>query len=680
MLEPEDDGPDPVVRDYPDLYRDVADALHVSGLSDEALRFYEPLYDLAFKHMSLRDFIGMYSSYKAIGHEEKARELLPIFRKWNPDKLEDLAILAKFFEDNDMEDDAMKRGEAVYKHGGGYLLRKIEFQGYLRIQGYLADQRKRARGKHGVRKARVNKYRKALRVATGDGDESQEEGHGEAPSLGPITERPKSGLFRTRKLLPALRPKTFLPDDTVEIDVPMDAIDQSLFARKLKDLVNDFPEDFKEARAQHREIVSSFQRLEELSETAEEGNEEAILEWIMIARELIEEFSTFDLFYYDRRREFIGYFRRVGSGGFWKDSALMVLAVRANDYEDGYITEPDLKEKPERVPVDFYGIHFEKWFDIFARYAIFCARRGEEDRCFNTIEVVGQSNIFYRSQRYTQQLQICRLACALALDDSLQGASAIRWLLRTYPFSSDLFRLYGGANRYCSIPSGFATSPGLKVLLRYIKTMDYALLKSDQREWYNFRGSDHIDWMSKSVSSDILKYVKDHDPALFALYAHVLMCGGSYMAALNYYFRAFAITPQDPVLNLCIGVAYIQHAMKRLSENRQFQIQQGLSFIYRYYEIRTKDNVDVHCSEAEFNMGRIWHSLGLLSQAIPFYERCVQVGERVRDKAKQNEDNNGSSAVDNFASEAAFAIQMIYALSGNFEGAGKVTERALVIE
>jgi general transcription factor 3C polypeptide 3 (transcription factor C subunit 4) len=156
-----------------------------------------------------------------------------------------------------------------------------------------------------------------------------------------------------------------------------------------------------------------------------------------------------------------------------------------------------------------------------------------------------------------------------------------------------------------------------------------------------------------------------------------LSCGGSYMAALNYYFRAFALTPDDPVLNLSIGIAYIQHAMKRLSENRQYQIQQGLAFVNRYYELRTKDDIAIHVQEAEFNVARVWHGLGLVSLAIPAYEKCIGLSERVKQEA-QVEDTDG--AYEDFKYEAAFAIQSIYVISGNYEGARRVTEEVLVIE
>jgi general transcription factor 3C polypeptide 3 (transcription factor C subunit 4) len=266
------------------------------------------------------------------------------------------------------------------------------------------------------------------------------------------------------------------------------------------------------------------------------------------------------------------------------------------------------------------------------------------------------------------------------VDSSNQASSAVRWLLKEHPFGTDLLRLYSCVNRLCTIPEGYSTGPSHKILMRYIKTMDFALLTEEQRIWYNFRDrKDNAGGFQNSVNREDVKFVVDHDPALFALYAHVLQCGGSYMAALNYYFRAFAITPDDPILNLSIGIAYIQHAMKRLSENRQYQIQQGLAFVNRYYELRTKDNVAIHCQEAEFNFARIWHGLGLVTHALPAYERCIAMSERVKQEAA-DQCSDGHWDHEDFKFEAAFAIQSIYAISGNAEAARHITENVLVIE
>jgi general transcription factor 3C polypeptide 3 (transcription factor C subunit 4) len=632
---------------------------------------------------------------KNLGQPEKAEEMIPMFKEWNAESVDDLVKLAVFFERQGMLAEAVQRAEILYRNKYAHRLRALGFKAYDDMRDeYLAERRK-ARGKHSTRKRTVRKQRKLTKKAVGRGEADEDSGHDgddkELPSLGPLTERPSQGLFRTKRgaAKPA-KAQTFLPIEdepasvskptTIEgTSVPLKSIDHRLFRQRLDALAKNNAEDLQTARAQHRETVTSFKRLDEISDAAENGDESAINESLSITRELIEEFSTFDIFYASRKEDFVSYFRRTGDHELWKESALMVLAVAANNVEDG-VTDPELKERPDQPPTDFWGINFEKWIEAFGRYAIILAREGDDERCFSTLDIALQSNLVWRSEHYRSQLQLCRLVCALAVDDSNQASSAVRWLLKEHPFGSDLFRLFSCVNRLCAFPEGYSTGPSHKILLRYIKTMDYALLTEEQRIWYNFRDrKDSAGGFQNSVNIEDVKFVKDHDPALFALYAHVLMCGGSYMPALNYYFRAFAITPDDPILNLSIGVAYIQHAMKRLSENRQYQIQQGLAFVNRYYELRTRDNVAIHCQEAEFNFARIWHGLGLVSHAIPAYDRCIAMSERVKEEA-DDQCNDGEWGHEDFKYEAAFAIQSIYAISGDAEAARSVTESVLVLE
>lgn len=698
-MNPDDHSPDALVWDYEDLFRIIADALHATGHDEDALRFYQPLHAKDSRELNLMSYIGLHTCYKNQGQQEKADEVIPILQKWPAGSYDDLAVLAKFFEDNGLWRDAMQRAETIYRDKYGHKLKNLDFQAYDELRAYYYQQRRRARGNYGRRKSAVQKKQKMMKKAIAQNDEddsSNERSQKELPAISDKAERPKKGLFRTKRAK-AAKAQTFLPvlDDSLEgmieseleprrktiegTDVPLKAVEQRFFRKKLEVLASDHGDDLTTARAQHREIVSSFQRLDDLAKRAEDDDEHAINETFSITRELIQEFSTFELFYTNRKEDLRTYFRRIGTGDIWKESALMVLAVAANHAEDGE-TDLELTEKPDEAPEHFWGVHFDKWCDAFGHYAILLARSGDDEQCFATLDIAVQANVFHRSRKYHTQLQLCRLTCALSLDNSNQASVSIRYLLKEYTYGTDLFRLYSGANRLCSFPEGYSTGPSHKAFMRYIKTMDYALLDSESRVWYNFRnpgvskgGFDY------NINSEDVDKVVDHDPALYALYGHVLMGGGSYVAALNYYFRAYAMSQDDPILNLSIGVAYIQHAMKRLSENRQFQIQQGLAFLYRYYEMRIKSESAVHRQEAEFNVGRMWHALGLTSLAIPSYERCLELRSAV-EKEAQDRCQDGEWAHEDFASEAAFAMQSIYAIGGNLAAAKKVTDDVLVLE
>ncbi|KAF2001115.1 TPR-like protein [Amniculicola lignicola CBS 123094] len=699
MLDPEDRSDNAIVFDYPDLFSEIANSLHVAGFDREALLFYEALQSRQKRHdMTLKTYVGFYTSYRNLERTGEARNLVPVFETWQTKSLEEVAVLARLFEESHMEEQAEERAELVYRNGGVRFLNKVGYQGLEELQEKYLRSNRPGRGNHRAKKVRARKHAKKVRNVTRPEEDSDHEGN--TRSLGPLLHRPSAGLFRSKKVVTGEKPKAFLPVEVRTLKgtlVPYTAIDERRFRIDLEFLAKNYSDELQQARAQHREIVASFEILDHLFEAAEGGDEDATAKWMSIARELIKEFSTFDLFYSDRREPFAGYFRALGNGNLWKESALMVLAVADNNLQDG-IENPEIKQYPEPPPQDFYGVHFDKWFDVFAIYAVFLGRQGHSERCFNALDTVLQSNIFYKSKHYTHKTQACRLACGLAFDDSIQASIAIRWFMKYYPFSSDMFRLYSSLNRVCLNPNGFMRNSVLKVLVRYMKTMDFALMTEPQREKYNFQGDDNSGtaWRTKVISSDIIEHVKDHDPALFTLYGHVMMCGQSYIGALNSYFRAYAITPDDPLISLSIGVAYIQHAVNRQSENRQYQIQQGIAFMYRYRDLRTKDGKPEHQSEVDYNLGRMWHALGLLSPAADAYERCINFSKRTKEakeRAQHEKANTASQdeqggqglepeilSVEDYSSEAAFALRAIYEQSGDMSAAMRITMESLVLE
>ena len=71
--------------------------------------------------------------------------------------------------------------------------------------------------------------------------------------------------------------------------------------------------------------------------------------------------------------------------------------------------------------------------------------------------------------------------------------------------------------------------------------------------------------------------------------------------------------------------------------------------------------------EATYNVARAYHMLGLTHLAIPYYEQCLNLSETVRQQYC-------GTGVEDFAQEAAFALQGIWAASGNEKRAQVVTE------
>ncbi|KAJ3113981.1 General transcription factor IIIC, polypeptide 3 [Phlyctochytrium bullatum] len=86
---------------------------------------------------------------------------------------------------------------------------------------------------------------------------------------------------------------------------------------------------------------------------------------------------------------------------------------------------------------------------------------------------------------------------------------------------------------------------------------------------------------------------------------------------IAFYVKAFNIEPNDPVLNLSLGLAYLHYGMTRRAVFRQKRILQAFMFLFRYYELSK------HTIDAAYNLGRAFHQLNLLDLAVEYYEKVL---------------------------------------------------------
>lgn len=137
----------------------------------------------------------------------------------------------------------------------------------------------------------------------------------------------------------------------------------------------------------------------------------------------------------------------------------------------------------------------------------------------------------------------------------------------------------------------------------------------------------------------------------------------------DYFFRAYALDPTNPIINLNIGLAYIHDALRKTTENRQHCILQGLTFLFVYYDDRKLScNVEER-QEAHYNMGRCYQLLGLPHLAIPYYSLVLEEASGVGEISSREDLNV----------ETAYNLQTIYSASGNSTLAKHITERWLTI-
>lgn len=129
--------------------------------------------------------------------------------------------------------------------------------------------------------------------------------------------------------------------------------------------------------------------------------------------------------------------------------------------------------------------------------------------------------------------------------------------------------------------------------------------------------------------------------------------------------------PKNPLVNLSLALAYIQYAIKRQAANRHHLITQGLTFLFAYYDLRRRSGDASEQQEAEFNVARAYHMLGLTHLAIPYYERCLSCSNGLQEVR--------SSPRDDFAAEAAFALRNIWAANGEMGKAADISRMYLVV-
>ena len=273
--------------------------------------------------------------------------------------------------------------------------------------------------------------------------------------------------------------------------------------------------------------------------------------------------------------------------------------------------------------------------------------------------------------------------------------------MKEYQFVTDTYRIFAILSRLSGDPhrSLFHSSPNMKFMLRQIKAMDFSLSEhmsqaGPTRALRQPRYHERVALSSRNEMGEVIA-AEEMDVALLTLYGHILYSGNSFYPALNYFFRAYSLDPENPAVLLSIAGSYLHHSLKRQSENRHYLIMEGLSFMHEYRRVREKEgSLLQERQEMEFNFGRVYHMLGLAHLAVEGYHKALELGEQIRiESQKARGQVPGTDGVDivmgeadvqqpfveDFSSEAAVALQTIYAFSGDLKAAKDITEKWLVI-
>ncbi|KAL9005044.1 MAG: hypothetical protein Q9188_002151 [Gyalolechia gomerana] len=603
LLNPGDSSLDAQLFQYPDMFRDAADALRGAGFYQAALRYYEPLQQVS-GYADVSYYVDMAFCYKSVGHNAEAeacyssimeleRERSSTRIRLSPDASEVAVVGGTAF-------DVMDRMPAPY-------------QPFPSSEGI------------------------GLEISS------------------------PTSTSRTAALSAMLIPRP------------------SKLSSKRRNADKRFQMQLREDKTR-----TLYGRTQELLEKARSGDVEVLPQWMTAAQELVDDFRSHRGFYpFDRSLKTYGQSKLsvIESLKYRVDQAMQDIVGHAGrppgkmilinlQWASVALTSQldDLASDPAVIAGDFRGIPFSAWLDLMLEYSMLLAQSHDYPKAYEILSIANGANVFNSSPDCTFLIHVCWFTCALIADDEETSCSVARWFMKEFQFVTDGYRLFCTINRFCIGPNTwFNCGPTQKFVRRQLKAMDCSLVDQNQRrELYQEKASYTTrDDEGRSISAG------DMDLALLMLYGYMLYLGKSFALSLNYFFRAFALDPRNPVISLSLALAYIQHAVKRQSANRHHLITQGLSFLFGYYEMRRTSRTLSERQEAEFNVARTYHMLGLTHLAVPYYERCMFLGHGLQ--------GVGTSQCDEFSAEAAFALRTIWATGEEMGKAAGITRDYLVV-
>lgn len=143
---------------------------------------------------------------------------------------------------------------------------------------------------------------------------------------------------------------------------------------------------------------------------------------------------------------------------------------------------------------------------------------------------------------------------------------------------------------------------------------------------------------------------------LLRISANYSLIASSYKFALAQYELAYKQTSEDYMLCLCIAVVYANLALQKHSLHRNTLVMQSISFLHKYARLRGK------CQECCYNIGRLFHQLGLVHIACQYYKKVLSLEpENANTQSKQ------ICRLSDLKREAAFNLSLIYKASDNHE-------------
>lgn len=607
------------VEDYYDLFFEVAEAVRSYRLWRQAVDFYEPIKTMP-EVSNAQFWNGLALCYWELGQANDAEECYCTVVDFDEDNMEARVQLVKLYEATGQREKQMSMATQVISLGRKDVLRK--------------EQMKMRESLSKMKKPKERPLRSLLpKEAPQEIDDAADEYRG-----------------------------TDISSDDSDDDIPNESTPTSVRKPKAKKPRQanagrpKLDERMRELQQQRVRIRPHYDMVKDLWPLIESGeDEEAIQDWMYHASAMADEFKKTGAFYPIRSRD--PYFTGLRTGIPAKEKGLIrEMEDMKKKLQSVAVSAPREEVTSSTtnhgIPGDFHDISFVEWHRILCDLALLRAKYLEQTKCYYLLqEVLMPANVFLAdSELKNTTLAVC-ICCAMMFNDSeLMLNTARQYMLLGQKRSGMAYQLLSASGRL-----GFGPSH---------------LLDLKAQRWIN-TVLQHIDRPEDTHGSD---------PGLLTLYAHSISNHkmGRSDQPLPFLLRALAIQPENTVINLSIANTYIAKAMSLSSENKQYGIAQGLAFFYRYYDLRVKSGKASHLQEAEYNLARMWHQLGLVHLAVPAYQKVSKFSGDVQQAGGEDGCQNMEEITD-FSQEAAFALQSIFVAAGNRKAAAAIAEEWLVL-
>ena len=552
------------------------------------------------------------------------------------------------------------------------------------------------------------------------------------------------------------------PPDELLLSAPK--LQPRKFVRKLRVPTKKETEEERELKTTER-VAAAFRNLKEYTVPMRAGDASARIKWMQEADSMMTEFRTNrSLYPYDRHVQLDQFRSETLKKRFDKTLPVFTDRSRqtgvSSELEDSLEVDTDAPPDPS-MPTTYRDISLRTWLDIFLELALLQAKGKERELCYVTLTSATDCTIWYQDPNKMLRIYTVYFVCALILQDGTTlFNTACRWFMRRFQFCTDTYRLFTAMNlfhQYAPIPGGkdaqmnhatFRHGPSQKFLMRQVKTLDALLptnynaddsegpvpefmrvfLKHLSREEQasqeadgepNGDSDEGVDTpngtrppTSRSSSALGPLFSELHNPdnrhkpteidvVLMTLYGHILYAGGSYPNALNYYYRAYTIDPQNATVLLSMSLSYIHQMFKRQNDNRHLWLLRGMAFFEEYVgarvawakrceEYRGRQGVVKSVQhEISFNLARMWQMLGMADLGMREYAKLLDTSKpdpKLDSRLVGNTGVDGGAdyaakqQADNYSNESAYALQVMYAMNGNLDMAKQITEKYLVVE